>query len=138
MKQVIYLACILGLIGLFYGPAAFVAEGKGLYADEGKDKTTGDLKDQNYCWAKWDAKNLEDAIKTRHPEGLISVNVAVGLRRLNDLAKKYPKHEEIKKWKERFEEIDKKLEPNANWRDSWKPNFPWDMANYAQAWVNIQ
>ena len=50
--------------------------------------------------------------------------------------KKYPKHEDLKKWQARFQEIDKKLDPNANRRDSWKPGFPWDMSNYAQAWVN--
>jgi hypothetical protein len=111
-------------------------EKKGLYADEGKDKTTGDLKDQDYWWAKWDAKMLEEAIKTRQPEGPISINVAVALRRLEPLVKKYPKHEDLKKWQTRFEEIDKKLDPNANRTASWKPGFPWDMSNYAQAWVN--
>jgi len=110
----------------------------GLYADEGKDKTSGDLKDQDYWWAKWDAKMLEEAIKTRQPEGAISINVAVGLRRLNDLAKKYPKHEDIKKWQKRFEEINDKLDPNADRRASWKPGFPWDMSNFSQSWVNLQ
>src|SRR5258707_15666697 len=79
--------------------------GKGLYADDTKDKTTGDLDDQDYWWTKWDAKMLEEAVKTRQPEGRISVNLGSAIRRVNDLAKKYPKHEEIKKWKARFEEV---------------------------------
>jgi hypothetical protein len=81
---------------------------------------------------------LEEAIKTRQPEGRISVNIGSSLRRLNDLEKKYPKHEEIKKWKARFEEVDKKIDPNANRGASFKPGFPWDMSNFAQAWVNFQ
>src|SRR5258706_13282713 len=90
--------------------AARAEEKKGLYADEGKDKTTGDLKDQDYWWAKWDAKMLEHAIKTRQPEGPISINVAVALRRLEPLVKKYPKHEDLKKCQGRFEENQKKQE----------------------------
>jgi hypothetical protein len=126
---------VLACLGLFT-LAAFAAEKKGLYADEAKDKTSGDIKDRDYWQAKWDAKNLEDAIKTRQPEGPISLNVAVALRNLESLEKKYPKHEEIKKMKTRFEEIQNKLDPNADRRASWKPGFPWDMSNYAQAWIN--
>ena len=128
------LVAVVCLAALGFNAAA--EEKKGLYADEGKDKTSGDLKDQDYWWAKWDAKMLEDAIKTRQPEGPISLNVAVALRRLEPLVKKYPKHEDLKKWQARFQEIEKKLDPNADRRASWKPGFPWDMSNYAQAWVN--
>jgi len=112
------------------------ARAQGLYGNEGKDKTSGDLDDQDYWWTKWDAKMLEEAIKTRQPEGHIAVNLASAIRRVDDLAKKYPKHEEIKKWKARFEEVDKKIDQNAPRGASFKPGFPWDMANFAQAWVN--
>jgi len=140
MHRVALFACVLGCA---FGLCSIVAagranadeKGKGLYADD-KKATTGDLDDQDYWWAKWDAKNLEDAIKSRQPEGPISINVAVGLRRLNDLAKKYPNHDEVKKMQARFQQIQDKLDPNANRGDSWKPGFPWDMSNYAQAWVN--
>jgi len=139
MKQFLFLMCVLGLVGLLVAPSSFAAPGKGLYADDTKDKTTGDLNDQDYWWAKWDAKNLEDAIKSRQPEGRIGISIASSLRdRLEPLSKKYPKHEEIAKWKARFEEVEKKIDPNANRGDSWKPGFPWDMSNYAQAWVNYQ
>jgi hypothetical protein len=117
--------------------SGFAADaGKGLYADDTKDKTSGDLKDQDYWWAKWDIKNLEDAIKTRQPEGNIGLNCVGAIKRLEALIEKYPKHEELKKWKARFEEVQKKIDPNAPRGGSWKPGFPWDMANYAQAWVN--
>jgi len=141
MRRIASFACVLGCaFGLLSltAPAARAADekGKGLYANDAKEATKGDLDDQDYWGARWDARMLEEAIKTRQPEGPISINVAVGLRRLNDLAKKYPKHEEIKKMQARFQQIQDKLDPNANRRDSWKPGFPWDMSNFAQAWVN--
>src|SRR3954462_8080810 len=116
MRRIVSVVCVLGCaFGLSHlfapaGPALAAADekGKGLYADD-KKATTGDLDDQDYWWAKWDAKNLEDAIKSRQPEGPISINVAVGLRRLNDLAKKYPGHDEVKKMQARFQQIQDKL-----------------------------
>ncbi len=70
MRRFSLLACTLvGVACLATFTATTSAEEKkGLYADEGKDKTTGDLKDQDYWWAKWDAKMLDDAIKTHQPE----------------------------------------------------------------------
>jgi hypothetical protein len=131
-----FLAAFFGVMG-FVAPRAH-AQGKGLYADDTKDKTSGDLDDQDYWWAKWDAKMLDEAIKTRQPEGRISVNIGSSLRRLDDLAKKYPKHEEIQKWKKHFEEVEAKIDPNANRGESFKPGFPWGMSNFEQAWVNFQ
>ncbi|HEX4795829.1 MAG TPA: hypothetical protein VH370_18725, partial [Humisphaera sp.] len=111
-------------------------QGKGLYGNDTKDKTSGDLDDQDYWWTKWDAKMLEEAIKTRQPEGHIAVCLASAINRANDLEKKYPKHEEIKKWKARFTEVDKQIDQNAPRGASFKPGFPWEMSNFAQAWVN--
>lgn len=139
MKLNLLLALLLTFfLSMTLSPRSVLADGKGLYADDTKDKTSGDLDDQDYWWSKWDAKMLEEAIKTRQPEGRIAVAVGGSLRRVNDLAKKYPKHEEIQKWKARFEEVDKKIDPNANRGESFKPGFPWDMSNFAQAWVNFQ
>jgi hypothetical protein len=79
---------------------------------------------------------LDKAIEQKQPEGKISVDLAIAIRRLDDLAKKYPQHEEIKKWKEHAEEINKKIDPDANRNVDWKPGCPWDESNFAQAWVN--
>ena len=138
MRFLIGLAFLAAFVGVmnFSAPQAH-AQGKGLYADDTKDKTSGDLNDQDYWWAKWDAKMLDEAIKTRQPEGRIGVNIGSSLRRLDDLAKKYPKHEEIQKWKKHFEEVQAKIDPNANRGDSFKPGFPWGMSNFEQAWVNF-
>ena len=108
---------------------------QGLYGD-GKNTTTGDLMDQDYWFAKFDRDMLELAIKQHQPEGRIGYNMARSIRRLNDLIKKYPKHEELPKWKARAEEIDKKINPNAQRSIGFNAGLPWEESNYAQLWVN--
>src|SRR5205814_1045434 len=102
----------------------------GLYGDEGKDVTKGDLNNQDYWWAKYDATMLELAIKQHQPEGRIGLNLASSIRRLDELAKKYPKHEEIKKWKDRAAEVEKKINPDASRSEPFKPGCPWEESNY--------
>ena len=108
----------------------------GLYDDEKKDITKGDLNDQDYWWTKFDMMMLDLAVKQKQPEGKIGLNLVSTQKRLDDLIKKYPKHEELKKWKEHADEIQKKINPDADRHADWKPGCPWDEANFAQAWVN--
>src|SRR5205085_2266620 len=75
-------------------------------------------------------------IEQRQPEGRIGLNLVSTRKRLDDLIKKYPKHEELKKWKEHADDINKKIDQNADRGAPWKPGCPWDEANFAQAWVN--
>jgi hypothetical protein len=110
---------------------------QGLYGDDNKTLTSGDLNDQDYWWAKYDAMMLELAIKQRQPEGHIAVDLASSIRRLDDLMKKYPKHQEIAKWKARAQQVDAKIDQNANRGASFTPDCPWDEANFAQLWVNL-
>jgi hypothetical protein len=112
-------------------------QAQGLYGNEGATATGGDLNNQDYWWTKYDAMMLELAIKNRQPEGRIAVNVAVTLRRIDDLIKKYPKHQEIAKWKARFEEVQSKINPNADRRAGFTPEVPWDESNFGQLWVNL-
>lgn len=112
-------------------------QAQGLYGDEGKTVTTGDLNNQDYWWAKYDAMMLELAIKQHQPEGHIAVDLASSIRRLDDLSKKYPKHQEIAKWKARAEEVDSKINPNADRGASFSKDCPWDESNFAQLWVNL-
>ena len=109
---------------------------QGLY-DDGKNATSGDLNNQDYWWAKYDAMMLELAIQQRQPEGRISVNLGSSIRRLDDLSKKYPKHQEIAKWNTRAHEVDGKINSNADRRATFTPECPWDEANFAQLWVNL-
>jgi len=108
----------------------------GLYADDAKNVEKGELNNQDYWWTKFDMMMLDLAIKQRQPEGRIGLNLASTLRRLDDLVKKYPKHEEIKKWKEHAEEIERKIDPNASRGTYFNPGCPWEEANFAQLWVN--
>jgi hypothetical protein len=114
-----------------------VGRAQGLYADEAKSVTSGPLNDQDYWWAKFDAMMLELAIKQHQPEGHIAVDLASSIRRLDDLSKKFPKHQEIAQWKARAQQVDSKIDQNANRGASFGPECPWDEANFAQLWVNL-
>jgi hypothetical protein len=135
MKLVRYCTIIAAVAAaLFAIPSA---RAQGLYGDEGKDVTSGELNNQDYWWARYDAMMLEMAIKMHQPEGRIAVDLGSSMRRLDDLHKKFPKHQEIDKMKARAEEIDAKINPNADRRQSFGPEFPWDESNFAQLWVNL-
>ena len=109
----------------------------GLYGDEAKNATTGELNDQDYWWTKFDMMMLDLAIKQHQPEGHIAVDLASTSRRLDDLAKKYPKHEEIQKFKVQVAEVQAKIDPDADRGKSFGPECPWDESNFAQLWVNL-
>jgi len=121
----------LALVALFV-PASARA---GLYDDD-KKVNSGELNDRDYWQARWDMMMLDYAIKQKQPEGKIGLNLVSTIKNLEDLAKKYPNHEEIKKMKAKAEEIDKKIDQNASRSESWKPGCPWDEANFAQLWIN--
>jgi hypothetical protein len=108
----------------------------GLYDADIKDVTSGDIADQDYWWAKFDHEMLDLAVKQRQPEGRIDVNIGSSLRRLDDLIAKYPKHEDLKKWKAHAEEIEKKIDQNASRNTPFNAGCPWEESNYAQLWVN--
>jgi hypothetical protein len=126
---------IAAAISLLLVSAPLTAQG--LYGDEGKNVSSGDLNDQDYWWAKFDAMMLELAIKEHQPEGHIAVDLASSIRRLDELSKKYPKHQEIAKMKARAREVDSKINPDAPRGGSFGPECPWDEANFAQLWVNL-
>jgi hypothetical protein len=104
--------------------------------DDGKNTTTGDLMDQDYWFAKFDRDMLELAIKQHQPEGRIDLNLASSINRLNDLIKKYPKDEDLPKWRGRAMEVQKKINPNASRSTAFNAGMPWEESNYAQLWVN--
>lgn len=109
---------------------------KGLSAEEARAVTSGDLDDQDYWWAKFDARMLEDAVRTHQPEGRVAVDVASSIRRLDELAARYPRHAEIAGWRARAKEVAARLDPNALRNVAYGPGCLWAEANYAQAWVN--
>ena len=137
MKATSFAAMLLGalVVGAFWiSPSISRA---GLYDDEAKDVTKGDLNDQDYWWTAFDMTMLDLAIKQHQPEGPIALNLASTSRRLDDLEKKYPKHEGIKAWKAKVDEVNKKI-GDADRGGSFKPGCPWNEANFGQAWVNYR
>jgi hypothetical protein len=124
---------VFALLGFVISPPTRA----GLYGNEGKDVTGGELNDQDYWWAKYDAMMLDLALKQHQPEGRIGVDLASSIRRLDDLIKKYPKHEEILKWKAHADEVQAKIDPNANRSTYFNPGCPWEESNFAQLWVNL-
>jgi hypothetical protein len=107
-----------------------------LYGDK-KNITKGDLNDQDFWWSKYDDMMLDLALKQHQPEGRIGIALASQSRRLDDLLKKYPNHEEIKRMRSHTDEVLKKIDPNANRSESFTPECPWEEANFAQIWVNM-
>ncbi len=110
----------------------------GLYDDDKKEVTTGDLNNQDYWWTKYDMMMLDLALKQHQPEGSISLELASTKDRLKTLSAEYPKHEEIKKWKEKVDDVLSKINPDAPRGQGFNPGCPWDESNFAQAWVNFR
>jgi hypothetical protein len=117
--------------------SSFALTDVGLYDGNDAEVKTNDLNSQDYWWTKFDAMMLDIALKQHQPEGRIGVNIAIALRRIEDLQKKYPKHEGIQKWKTHFEEVQAKINPDASRREAFTTECPWDESNFAQLWVNV-
>src|SRR5262249_3508931 len=115
------IACALALV------MAPPAHGQ-LYGDK-KELTQGELNEQDYWWAKFDDMMLDLALEQHQPDGAIGLQLVSMQRRLDDLAKKYPKHEDVKRWKEHADQAQKKIDPNADRHASFRPECPWNEAN---------
>jgi hypothetical protein len=102
----------------------------------------GDLADKEYWWAKAYFTGFEAALKTKQPEGAIKDYIKEkALPAIDEALKKYANHEDIKKWKEKIEGIQKKIDPNASWA-SWKNDFPWGAGQtgpdlFMNGWVEL-
>ena len=134
MRQVRVLAAIAIIVGLGGWPSPGAA---GLYDDEAKNVTSGDLNSQDYWWAKFDDMMLDRCIKEHQPEGRIGLQLVGALKRLDDLEKQYPKDEEIKQMKQHADGIQAKIDPNAPRDKYFGPECPWEESNFAQLWVNL-
>ena len=132
MRSIFKIAILVGMLACF-SPLCRA----GLYGDEGKNITAGDINDQDYWWTKFDITMLDLAIKQHQPEGRIGFNLASTKSRLDDLSKKYPQHEQINQWKRHVDEVLKQIDPNASRSEYFKPGCPWEESNFAQAWVNL-
>ena len=108
-----------------------------LYDSDATAVTGGPLLDRDYWRANWDSMRLEDALKERQPEGAMLIAVIGQVQLLDELIKKYPNHEDLKKWKARADEIKSKIDPDANRQEQFKPGCLWAEGNYKEAFVNV-
>jgi len=133
-RHTAFVLCLVAAAGALFlqQPAS-----AGLYDDDTKNATSGDLPDQDYWWAKFDHIMLDLAVSQHQPEGRIGLNLATSIRRLDELIKKYPKDEDLQKWKAHAEESQKKIDPAASRSTPLNAGCPWEEANYAQLWVNF-
>src|SRR5437763_5210647 len=81
----------------------------GLYDDD-KNVKEGELNDRDYWQAKWDMMMLDYALKQKQPEGKIGYNLVSTIRNLEDLHKKYPKHEDVDKMLEKAKKVQDKVD----------------------------
>ena len=107
----------------------------GLYDDDNEAVTSGALKLLDYWRAKFNAEQLEEAIKTRQPEGAIGLELVSVVSLLDDLLKTYPNHDELKAWRERALAVQKRIDPNASRNDGFDSRCVWHEHSYREAWV---
>lgn len=107
-----------------------------LYESDSAGVKGGELLDRDYWRARWNSTRLDEAIQQRQPEGAILMEV-IGQRQLCDeLIKKYPNDQDFKTWKAHAEQIEGKINPNANRREGFKPGCLWSEINYRESYVN--
>jgi hypothetical protein len=111
------------------------APGGGLYADDATGKTSGPIKSRDYWESKFNAEQLEQAIKDHQPEGAIALQLISSVNLVNDLLKKYPNHKELQDWKAREIAVQKQIGDNFNRGDVFKPGCLWSQESYMQAYV---
>ena len=109
----------------------------GLYDDDKAGVTAGDVQDVVYFQAKFAHQKLEAALKTRQPEGSIKPLVPDVVNLCTDVLKEYPNHGEVKQWKQKAEEVGKKIDPNASGAD-FKGNFShWGDYSYEAGFKHV-
>ncbi|MES2459325.1 MAG: hypothetical protein V4671_01990 [Armatimonadota bacterium] len=107
----------------------------GLYDQDNKAVTSGALKLLDYWRAKFNAEQLEEALKTRQPEGVIGLELVSAVSLLDDLLKTYPNHEELKGWRERAMAVQAMIDPEASRRESFDGRNLWHEHSYREAYV---
>lgn len=107
----------------------------GLYDDDNKALTNGPIKLLDYWRAKFNAEQLEEALRTRQAEGAIGLELVGVISLLDDLRKTYPNHEQLTAWRERALAVQKMIDPNASRTDGFDGRCVWHEHSYREAWV---
>jgi hypothetical protein len=115
-------------------PAA-AAPGSGLYSNDATSMTSGPIASRDYWESKFNADQLEQAIKDRQPEGAIALQLISATQLVDDLLKKYPNHRELQAWHDRFTAVQKQIGDNFDRSAEFKPSCLWNQDSYMQTYV---
>jgi hypothetical protein len=115
--------------------AATAAPGSGLYSNDATSMTSGPIASRDYWQSKFNADQLEQAIKDHQPEGAIALQLISATQLVDDLLKKYPNHGELKAWHDRFTAVQKQIGDNFDRSAEFKPGCLWNQDSYMQAYV---
>jgi hypothetical protein len=108
----------------------------GLYDDDLAAVTSGDISNKEYWYAKYASQKVDNALKTRQPEGAIKDYLPEAIKAYDAALATYPNHEDLKKWKEKAVSIQGKINPNAEWA-RFKSDFHWDNGPFEHGWVEF-
>ena len=106
----------------------------GLYDDDKKAVTSGDVLDVVYWQTKFAALKLEAALKGRQPEYAVRGIIPSVVNGCEDVLKTYPNHGEVLQWMSRAREIGNKIDPNAAPADFTTAFGPWKDFSYESGW----
>ncbi len=109
--------------------------GSGLYSAETNGKKDGPIKSRDYWQSKFNAEQLEQAIKEHQPEGAIALALISDVQLLDGLLKDYPAHRELHAWHDRAVAVQKQIGENFDRSASFKPGCLWNEDSYMQAYV---
>jgi hypothetical protein len=83
--------------------------------------TSGPIASRDYWESKFNADQLEQAIKDRQPEGAIAWQLISATQLVDDLLKKYPNHRKLQIWHDRFAAVQKQIGDNFDRSAEFKP-----------------
>ena len=106
----------------------------GLYDDDNAAITSGDISNKEYWYAKFFSTKVDEALKTRQPEGAIKDLLPEAIKAYDELLKTFSNHDDVKKWKEKAASIQGKINPKAEWA-RFKTDFHWDDNSFMHGWV---
>jgi hypothetical protein len=121
-------------LGAQAAPVA-AAPGSGLYGGDQAAMTSGAIKSRDYWQSKFNADQLEQAIKDHQPEGAIALQLISAIQLVDDLLKTYPNHTELKGWRDRFAQVQQQIGDNFDRSAEFKPGCLWNSDTYMQAYV---
>jgi hypothetical protein len=109
----------------------------GLYDDDKKSITTGDICDVIYWQTKFAHLKLEAALKSKQPEAAIKGLIPSVINGAADVLKEYPNHTEVKAWMDKAKMIQGKISDNAPPAD-FKGDFAhWKDYSYEAGWRSM-